>query len=223
MDGTILPSIISALSGLGGVWLGGWITNRREAQKEVAQRAQATTYLAILVIAHLDQLADQCFSVAYDDGTSEGRPAGKDQQYHMATVPAPSFNPLALSVDWRTLPTDLMYGVLNFPEQQAQVDRYLEDIGEYDDPPEYFDYFRSRQLEYARLAVKAADLSARLRRHANLPAYQSEIGGVNRDARLAERLTNLERLNAERKAAWSPMPFELGIPKPPEGTPGAPT
>ena len=170
-DVNIWPSVVSALSGLVGVGLGGWIAYLREAAREEKQQIQTTSYLAILVAAHFDRLADQCLSVAHDDGTCEGRPAGIDQQYHAATVTAPTFDPLALSVDWKILPTDLMYDVLNFPELQAQINRYLDDIGEYDDPPEYSAYFRNRQIEYARLAVKAANLSKRLREHAKLPPY----------------------------------------------------
>lgn len=215
-DASILPSIISALSGLGGVWLGGWITNRREAHKEIAQRAQATAYLAILVSAHLDHLADQSLSVSYDDGTSEGRPAGKDQEYHATTVKAPIFDPLALSVDWRILPTGLMHDVLTLPQLQAQVNRYLDHIWEYDDPPEFSDYFRSRQLEYARIAVKAAELAVRLRKHAKLPTHRSEVEGFDRDARLSERLAELEKAEAQRKSAWSPIPDGIGIPVPSE-------
>ena len=192
-DANIWPSVVSALSGLAGVGLGGWLAYVREGAREREQRTQATSYLAILVVAHLDQFASQCAAVAYDDGTSEGRPAGKDSQYHQTTVDEPEFDPLALNVDWKALPTSLMYEVLNLPQLQIQLKQYLTGVGQYDDPPEYADYFRARQLEYARLGLRAGKLASQLRQHAGLPPYKLEVGTWDMAAELAARVEDLER------------------------------
>src|SRR3546814_9621353 len=113
LDWNVGPSLISAASGLCGVWLGGQLTSKREAGREKDRERRESSYLAILVVAHLDRFVDGCVQVSFDDGTSEGRPAGKDGVYCEATVPPPSFDPLNLSVDWKVLPADLMYGILN--------------------------------------------------------------------------------------------------------------
>jgi len=107
LDWNVAPSLISAASGLCGVWLGGQLTSKREAGREKDRERRESSYLAILVVAHLDRFVDGCVQVSFDDGTSEGRPAGKDGVYCEATVPLPSFDPLALSVDWKVLPTTI--------------------------------------------------------------------------------------------------------------------
>lgn len=76
LDWNVIPTLIPALSGLGGVWLGGSLTSKRERMKEVALSEKETSYLAILVVSHLDRFADGCVAVVGDDGTSYGQPAG---------------------------------------------------------------------------------------------------------------------------------------------------
>jgi hypothetical protein len=93
MDWGFLSSVVPALSGLGGVWLGGELTSRRERRRERDEAAKDLTYLAILVTAHLQRFVDECVSVVDDDGTSYGQPAGEGG-YHEATVETPRFEPL---------------------------------------------------------------------------------------------------------------------------------
>ena len=72
----LVQNIITAGVGLVGVWLGGKWTWKREEERERGREMKESTYLAILVVAHLDCFANACVSVAFDDGTEEGRPAG---------------------------------------------------------------------------------------------------------------------------------------------------
>lgn len=78
MDSANINAIISAISGLAGVGIGALLTHLRELRAEQIKDERDTSYLAILVVTHLDKFANGCLSVAYDDGTSEGRPAGED-------------------------------------------------------------------------------------------------------------------------------------------------
>lgn len=66
-----IQSAITAGAGLGGVWLGGRLTEQREEARESAREMKEATYLAILVAAHLDRFANVCLRVAFDGGTEE--------------------------------------------------------------------------------------------------------------------------------------------------------
>src|SRR3546814_17923200 len=74
----VMPSLVSAVSGLCGVWLGGQLTFKREARREADRIKRESNYLVILVVAHLDRFIDGCVQVSFDNGMSEGRPAGED-------------------------------------------------------------------------------------------------------------------------------------------------
>lgn len=187
----LMPSVISAASGFAGVLVGGLLTHWRESSREERQKTQTVNYLAILVVAHLDQLADTCLDVSYDDGTEYGQPAGGDDR-HQITVTAPRFDPLALPVDWKALPTALMYEVLHLPQVVAQIEKHVSNAGEFDSGPDYPEFFFERQLQYGRLGVRAAGIASRLRQHAGLPPFRAEIGSWDRDASLTSRVAALE-------------------------------
>ncbi len=179
-DWNILQSLISAASGLGGVWLGGRLTSKREESRERDRIKKESSYLAILVVAHLDRFINGCLQVSFDDGTSEGRPAGKNE-YHQITISSPKFDPLALGVEWKVLPADLMYGILNLPYQTEQLENEIANTEEYDDPPDYAETFWTRQHGFAVLGLEASELTRRLRLHAGLPVNTSIEGRQNRD------------------------------------------
>lgn len=167
-------SAISASAGLVGVGLGGWLTSRREARQERDRVQREAHYLAALVVAHLDRFADGCMSVAFDNGTSEGLPAGDDGLYHKTTVQPPVFEPLELEVDWKVLPPMLMADILQLPFRVGQLESDLENIWQVDMPPEYSDFFWSRQERYAELGLNVSELVQRLRAFAGLPV--NELG-----------------------------------------------
>ena len=208
LDWNVVPSLISAASGLCGVWLGGQLTSKREASREKDRERRESNYLSILVVAHLDRFVDGCVQVSFDDGTSEGRPAGKDG-ICAATVPLPSFDPLALSVDWKVLPADLMYGILNLPYKGEQLANRISSISEFDDPPDYDRTFWTRQLGYAELGLEVSNLARRLRQHANLPIEQPVAGEWNRENALREQVEKItkEKSDYEARVAAPPIPI----------------
>lgn len=93
------------------------------------------TYLTILVASHLDSFANGCLRVALDDGTSEGRPAGNNGEYYQTTVSPPKFLPLAINVEWKVLPKDLMYAILQIPDKHEQIENQIAGIWDFDAPP----------------------------------------------------------------------------------------
>ncbi len=166
---TLLLSLAPAVSGLSGVWLGAYMTGKREERKEDRQLARESAYLATLVVAYLDRLVDDCLLVSLDDGTHYGVPAGDDGLCHEYTTPDPKFSPLELAVDWKALPVELMFDVLNLPYKIGQAEVSVRAIAEHDGPPEYRDTFLTRQYQYAGIGLDASALARKLRKHAGLP------------------------------------------------------
>jgi len=138
------------------------------------------------VVAHLDPFINGCVDVSFDDGTSEGRPAGQDG-YHQSSFNTPEFDPLALDVEWKVLPADLMYGILNLSYQTEQLENDIANTWEYDDPPDYAETFWTRQHGFAVLGLEVSDLARRLRLHAGLPVDIPADSGRNRDDLLLEQ------------------------------------
>ncbi len=199
-DWSFVPSVISAASGLLGVWMGGRLTWKRESLRENERINKESSYLAILVVAHLDRFINGCVQVSLDDGTSEGRPAGSDGIYHTTTVKAPAFSPLELDVDWKVLPADLMYGILNLPYKVEQLANHLSGVSEFDDPPEYTEYFWARQYGFSVLGLEVSELVRRLRQHANLPPEVPLEGDWNRDEILREQRDKIAKARAAYEA-----------------------
>jgi hypothetical protein len=194
---SIVQSLITAGAGLGGVFLGGYMTTRREDNRERRHVEKESGYLAILVVAHLDRLANKCMHVSLDDGTSEGRPAAQDGETYEPTIETPTFDPLALGVDWKVLPAGLMYGILNLPYSIEQLDNHIAGSWEYDDPPKFTEFFWARRFGYAELGLAISDLAKQLRKHAGLPIEAPTEGEWNRDACMQEQM---DKITEARKA-----------------------
>lgn len=210
MADDVLSSLITAVSGLGGVYLGAWLTTRRDDARAAAQQKHELHYIAALVGAHLDRYVARCVAVAYDDGTSEGRPAGDEGLYHQAVEPLPEFDPLALKLDWKALPSDLMYAILALPSRANEINHALENPG-FEDPPDFPAFFQARQLGYTELGLEAAGLARRLRELVGIaPPPQPFDGWQSREDILRERLDKLESDEVARNKRWilQPRVFE---------------
>ncbi|WP_426101767.1 hypothetical protein [Pseudomonas sp. PSPC3-3] len=207
MDPGNVSAIISAVAGISGVLLGNsfvaikeWWTNRNKVN-------QATTYLGIIVVSHLERFATGCLEVSLDDGTSQGQPAGEGGQY-VTTTTAPLFHPLELDVDWRLLPKYLMYSVLRLPDQQDQLHGRLGGIMEFNyDPPDHADFFWARRRGYAVLGLQASDIAKNLRSHAGLPADKHHPGEWSRDQNMRDVIAHLDAL--EKSILRNANPHEL--------------
>lgn len=221
MANDVLSSLITAAAGLGGVYLGAWLTTRRDDAREARRKNQELYYLTALLGAHLDRYGAGCLAVAYDDGTSEGRPAGADGLYHQAVVSLPLFDPLALEVDWKALPPELMYAILELPARAAEVNRSLEDPGFFD-PPDFSSYFDARQLGYVGLGLEADGLARRLRALVDMAPPPQPAGLRPRAEQLRERQEKLENVEIARHKRWvsDQAASAAGIPTPPIGDPG---
>lgn len=212
MDSANINAVISAIAGLAGVGIGALLTHLRELRAEKIRDERDASYLAILVITHLDRFANGCLSVAYDDGTSEGRPASKDAIYHQPTVEPPMFAPLDIRVEWRVLPRKLMYDILEIPAEQERLETQLSNVWENDDPPEHGDFFMHRQRDYAALGLKVSGIAKRLREFAHMPIEEHKPGAWNRDVAMQDIIGRLDAeraANQNRQAEWPDPPVEV--------------
>jgi len=204
-DGQI-STIIGAAAGI----LGGLLSNTFVAVKEWRNTRKLETkdseYLAILVVSHLDRFSNGCLNVAYDDGTSEGRPAGNNGEYHQTTVKPPEFLPLDIKVEWKVLPKDLMYAILEIPNKRDRIENRLAGICEFDDPPDYTEFFWSRQRDYAELGLHVSEIARRLRKHADMPIEEGPASDWNREQAMREVIDKID----EKRAAWEKRVAEAG-------------
>lgn len=196
MNDAHIAAIIGAFAGILGTLLGNsfvaikeWLVKRKTEERD-------SSYLVILVVSHLDRFANGCMHVAHDDGTEYGRPAG-DGNYHRVTVSAPEFLPLDIKVEWKVLPKDLMYDILQIPDKREHIENRIAGIWEFDDPPDYSEFFWARQRDYAQLGLHVSAVAKKLRKHADMPIEESPLGEWNRDFAMQEIIDKLEEKRAK--------------------------
>ena len=191
-----VSAIISAVSGLAGVGIGALLTYLRERRAEEIRDERDASYLAILVVSYLDRFANGCWHVAFDDGTSEGRPAGDDGASYRATVKPPEFRPLDIDVEWRVLPKKLMYDILQIPDKQEHLQNGLVNP-DLDDPPDYGEFFWRRRRDYAELGLYVSAVARSLRKHADMPLGETPSGEWDRDVSLQEVINSVDKERAD--------------------------
>ena len=184
-----------AAYGLIGVGLGflltvlkDWLIHRTKNQKDVE-------YLCIHVTCMLDRFVEGCSAVVGDNGLCQGQP-DKDG-YSKIQVSTPFFNPDKLEVEWKSLPTKMMYRVLNFPldieNANSLIDSTFEEAAT---PPDYSEGFEERQYQYAKLGIKANELATALRILGKLPL--KEIGGWDSIQFMEDNKRKIEKLREDR-------------------------
>lgn len=192
-----IAAIISAGAGIVGVILGNSFVAIKEYFVNRIKDEKDSSYLAILVVSHLDRFANGCMHVAFDDGTSEGRPAGNNGEYYETTVEPPEFKPLDIEVEWKVLPKDLLYDTLQIPDKREHIENRHAGIWEFVDAPDYGEFFRARRRDYAELGLHVSAVSKRLRKYAGMQIEESPPGEWNREVAMQEII---EKVDAERAA-----------------------
>lgn len=178
--------------GLIGVIVGAVITGGKEAVESWLNRRRDAEYLAIRFVCMLDRFVEGCAAISYDDGTSQGQPAGREDVFEAQTI-APAYDVPSVEANWRSIPVSLMYDALGFPTLIEQASRRLSGVAEHAEP-DNSDWITARQIEYAKLGQEAAQIAKRFRQEYNIadPQYKdwNPIAAINE---------NLERLEEERE------------------------
>ncbi len=157
-----------AIIGLAGVVLGAVLTTFKDLWISHIGRKKKAEYLAILVSCICDRFVDGCVLIVGDVGTFHGQT--NEEGYHEIQVPYPDFNIHNLEVDWQSLPSELMYEILSFPNLIEESKHRIDGAFTYEaGPPDYAEGFEERQLQYAILGIKAGILADKLRKKYCLP------------------------------------------------------
>ena len=162
----------AAIIGLVGVILGSILTGFKDVVAHFFKRRSNGRYAAIRVITVLDEYAQKCVSVVGDDGTCEGRPAGRTEQgeeYYDPQVTSPEPPAFADDVDWQSISFKLMCRILSLPNTARETDHYVSASAEHSFPPDYDELFAARQVGYAHLGLEAVNLVRELRKEFGLP------------------------------------------------------
>jgi hypothetical protein len=185
----------SAVFGLVGVALGALLTVVREWWFQSRKNKKDAEYLVILVSCELERYAARCAEVVGDDGLCHGSP--DENGYSSPQVEEPNFDPQGFNVEWRSLPAQLMYEVLDFPYKaelsRNRVSAAFEFVAS---PPDYSEGFDERRLQYAYLGLSALKLAKDLRGHVGLA--QREIGEWDAEKYMERHRVDIESDRKER-------------------------
>jgi len=145
-------------AGLAGVVVGVVLTVLKDYLNEWRSKKSDARYLAVRIISLLDRFSDSCIEVTEDDGFYD------ENGYRTTRVSNPSLKIDTIDGRWQSLSFELMYEVLDFPNELARCNEQIDIAAERGDGlPDYLDYFNERKLQYSILGLKAIKLSSQLR------------------------------------------------------------
>jgi hypothetical protein len=165
--GIALGSILSAVFGIA-----------REIYAEYRAKKKDAEYLAIRVVCIFESFIEGCSSVVNDDGLCHGLP--DSDGYSVPQVPLPHLEFDIKDANWKSLPSNLMFDVLNFPSMISDANNFIDSVFEHVAiPPDLSEGFEERQFQYSKLGLKAVDLSIRIRDTYNLPCRETKTSGYD--------------------------------------------
>ncbi|MBD9530430.1 hypothetical protein IB233_02130 [Comamonas sp. CMM01] len=180
----VISPLISALAGLGGVWLGAWSTAKREIAREERDLSIDRAYLSAYLSVELEKFADGCLYVASDVGLDDnGSPAGENGE-RCPTTKYPQFLPAAVEGNWKSLSVEILDRVLSISYRVEQHKATVTAYSDFAFPPDYAEFFVARRYCFARLGLEIVTLIDDLRKEAGLPKADREIYEWSRENRL---------------------------------------
>jgi hypothetical protein len=156
MIGAVVGAVASALA-----------SGSKDAVSALFRRKSNARYLAIRVVAVLDRYVDGCASVTGDDGLCDGQ-RNIDGRLEIQ-VETPTFDVQSLDVDWKSIPAELMFKVLSFPDLIEAARRKIIAASDYGGGDNE-EAIETRRLQYADLGLQAEKLSQEFRRRYGIPA-----------------------------------------------------
>jgi hypothetical protein len=185
----------SAVFGLVGVIIGAILTAALTVLREIwfqrRKDAKDREYLAIQVSGQLERYGAGCVEVVRDYGRYQGQRNAQGECEVQAEEP--KFEPELLKVEWKSLPVDLMYEILDFPIRAEEAKRHSDSASEHAFPPDYEDWFVERQYQYAKLGLAASSLAAKLRDNVGLPPRPAPDKYWNPLEFMANRVSEVEQ------------------------------
>jgi hypothetical protein len=206
----------AAIIGLVGVVIGSTLTWIKDLAAHFFKRRSNGRYAAVRIIAVLDEYAQKCVSVVGDDGTCEGRPAGRTEQgeeYYDPQVTSPEPPTFSDDVDWQSISFKLMCRVLSLPNTARETDHYISASSENSFPPDYDELFSARQEGYAHLGLEAVNLVRELRKEFGLPDAPAKFWdwGWDTEKFFRDKLQEFQNRRQASAAANAVMIDELEV------------
>ncbi|MDR3053948.1 MAG: hypothetical protein LBU53_00875 [Zoogloeaceae bacterium] len=174
--------------------IGEWWFQSRKAKKDAE-------YASILISYKLERYMFQCEKVVKDDGIGDDEDPNRVDEL-TRQVKEPTFDPLSLNVEWKSLPAKLVYDIFNFPHKAEIAEQAIYRAWDVSDPPHELE-FEERQLQYATLGIEASELVHELRKHANLPERSpDDLKSINH---MKRRKSDIESERMKKNARNSPL------------------
>lgn len=195
-----------AVIGFVGVLVGVVATIGKDLVAYWIGRRNSGRYAAVRIVCILDQYVEKCVEVVGDDGTTEGRPAGRTdsgEEYYSPQVDSPEPPAFPDNIDWTSISPDLMYRILSLPNIALGTERFVIAASEHSYPPDYEELFQARWEGYADLGLEALALVDALRRKFSLRKNSIAIGNLDWDSGkfLRQKKEEVLRLKAAEQAA----------------------
>ena len=198
--------IIKLGIGLVGVIIGFFLTFLKEVWFKRKEKQKELEYLTIRLTCAFDKFIAGCFEVVHDDGLYQGQ-LDKDGCRH-TQAKTPNIEPETLDVNWKVLPSKLMYKVLNFPLEIEHSNGVISSIAEHVAfPPYYEEYFEERHYQYSNLGLIVFEINKELRMLGKLPDKSfgewdspQKMKSLNVDA-----IKSKELREEQQRKAWEKM------------------
>ncbi|WP_455947833.1 hypothetical protein [Lelliottia jeotgali] len=155
-------AVVPALIGIGGVIVGAALTNWRERDVSRKKAIKDAVFLAAIIGGELDNMIARCGNVVDDDGQ-------RDVEGDLCPMTELlSFEPSRFEVEWRSIPENLAFDLLDLPYQIEFANSSISNTADYDHEPDYVEVFQERHFQYARLGLHCLDIATRLRDFAKM-------------------------------------------------------
>ncbi|MGG8241840.1 hypothetical protein PGO51_02400 [Klebsiella aerogenes] len=156
----------SVIGGAVGVVIGHAANHLLGWYKENKQSSPERKFICAELIFLLEDYAKKCAEIAIDDGEY----TGEQGEAQPVTSPPELLDYSSVKGNWRSLSSDIMYQVCSLPAEQKEVRKMVSASWELDShPPDYKNYFETRQYHYSVLGLKAAKIASDIRKQNNFP------------------------------------------------------
>jgi hypothetical protein len=169
----------------------------RELYAERRSKKKEAEYLAIRMICIFEYFMEGCASVVGDNGLCHGQTDADG--YATIQVPAPQLDIQISDVNWKSLPPELMYEILYFPNLIKDAESFIDITFEHATPPDYFDGFEERQDQYSKLGLMASELTLKLRSKYKIP--KKHISSWDVIEYMNSERNKIDQLRSKRAAA----------------------
>ncbi len=184
----------SAIFGLIGVVVGAVLATVKDWWFDNRRRKKDLEILSIHVVCLFDRFVAGCIEVISDDGLSYGSP-DKDG-CKVPQVDHPTLDLMSIDVEWKSLPSQLMYEILSFPTLIEDANSYIDAVVEFEaNPPDYEEFFYTRTEKFSELGLQAIKLTSVLRERSNLPEVAENEEGWSRRKILMKALESIGKQN----------------------------